>query len=70
MVSIAKCPFVFKLLLILVVPANLARAGGRMGGCLVLLRIDLLLIVINAGRVGQSCPGGWPNGRMFSIAKY
>ena len=54
----------------LVVPANLARVGGRMGGCLALLGINLFLIIINAGCTGQSCPGGWPNGRMFSISKY
>ena len=70
MVSIAKYSFVFKILLILFVPDNLARTGDRMGGCLVLLSIDLLLIILNAGCAGQSCPGGLPDGRMFSIAKY
>ena len=54
----------------LVVPANPARVGGRMGGCLALLSLNLFLIIMNAGRTGQSCSGGWPNGRMFSIAKY
>ena len=39
-----------------------------MGGCLVVLIMNLLLIIINAGCTGHSCPGGWPNGRMFSIA--
>ena len=54
----------------MVVPVNLARVGGRMGGCLVLLMINLVLIMISTGRTGQSCPGGWPNVRMFSIANY
>ena len=52
-------------------PANLARVGGRMGGCLALLSINLFgMIILNASCTGQSCPGGWPNGRMFGIAHY
>ena len=54
----------------LVVAANLARVGGRMGGCLVLLRITVCLGIINTGCTGQSCPGGWPNGRAISSASY
>ena len=51
-------------------PANLARVGGRMGGCLALLISILFSIICNTGRAGQYCPGGWPNGMMLGIANY
>ena len=41
-----------------------------MGGCLVLLIINLSLLIMNTGRAGQSCPGGWPNGRVVSSVNY
>ena len=49
-------------------PANLARVGGRMGGFAIVLIMISFSIIINTGCTGQSCPGGWPNGRVFSIA--